>query len=136
MRDSLFVKYVLVKNKNSIGITIWLCLYNISIALFLLKYPQYMITRIHPLFEMVPPNILPIGLVLSSILLLISVFLDISGLRLWTTRAISFFTGGIFAMSLMYHLGAGFPDITWIHYLFSTIMSLMMGYKQRYKNRG
>lgn len=136
MRESLFIKYVLVKNKNALGITLWLCLYNISIALFLLKYPRYVLTRIEPVFEMVPPNMISIGLMVSSILLLISVFLDIARLRLWSTRAISFFTGGLFAMSLMYHLGAGFPDIIWIHYLFSTIMSLMMGYKQRYKNRG
>lgn len=136
MRDDLFIKYVLVKNKNALGITLWLCLYNISIALFLLKYPRYMIGRVEPFFEKVPPNMLSIGLMTSSVLLLIAVFFDIAGLRLWSTRAISFFSGGFFAMSMMYHLGTGFPDILWIHYLFSTIMSLMVGYKQRYKNGG
>lgn len=132
LKEKAFIQFALISQKNAVLATNWLCAYCIGIAIFLLTYPDYMINRLEPYFRQVPTNLLAIALLLSAVALLIGMWGDYCLLRRWSTRCLSFVLGGFLTLSMAYHFGTGFPDMSWIHYVALVVMSFMVGLKQIY----
>lgn len=121
-----------ISKKNAPFATVSLVLYSFAIGIFLTYHNDFLITRTEPYLQQLPISWMGVLLMLGAILEGVAVWKDWDKTKYGGVILLSICWGALTFLSLTYHVGTGYPDISYIHHFYAVAQCMYVANQGRY----